>query len=159
MLFFANMISNNFVYQWNKLIWFLVFGITNQNIILTGQVLDCNLSMDSSRCYLEEKFIKPKIILEKKWESDIKSYNWQAAIVADMDNDCIPDLVVIADTGNKICILDSRTGKLKHYFNTIFLEISFSSLLVADINKDGIKEIIVVTLDNSINDIPYESRA
>ena len=75
-----------------------------------------------------------------------------------MDNDCIPDLVVIADTGNKICILDSRTGKLKHYFNTIFLETSFSSLLVADINKDGVKEIIVVTLDNSINDIPYESR-
>lgn len=119
------------------------------------------LKLDSSNCYLLEKFNKPILSLEKKWESENKVLTHQSPTIADMDNDCIPEIITFSEnlsfTTNEIVILDSRTGKVKIKFLTLKLpDDGNPNLLVADINNDGIMEILFCT--STINLFPNDSK-
>lgn len=86
----------------------------------------------------------------KKWESPILIETGQVILAADMDNDCIPELIVRKFTTDpnlprdtfKIAFLDSRNGHLKKEFVCAPYFIANSSMTVVDIDNDGIKEII-----------------
>ncbi|NOT38617.1 MAG: hypothetical protein HOP11_14690, partial [Saprospiraceae bacterium] len=77
----------------------------------------------------------------------------QLPLVADMDGDCIPEFIVrnnfvggvgIPDT-SKILIIDSRTGALKKEFECLYYEDADVTFAVADIDNDGVGEIIIGT--------------
>ena len=120
------------------------------------------LNLDSTNCYILKKFNKPNIFLEKKWESDVKVLTDQSAIIVDVDNDCIPEIITFSEnlsfTTNEIVILDSRTGAIKNKFITLKQASDDNpNVLVADVNNDGLKEILLCT-DNSINVFPNHSK-
>ena len=100
----------------------------------------CNY-IDTHLCYIKEKFLPSKIILEKKIESKEDVYTIEQALLADMDNDCIPELIIPASDYESILIIDSKTGLTKWEINAPYLSNSSNSIAVADLDDDGLPEI------------------
>ncbi len=100
----------------------------------------CNY-IDTHLCYIKEKFLPSKIILEKKIESKEDVYTIEQSLLADMDNDCIPELIIPASDYESILIIDSKTGLTKWEINAPYLSNSSNSIAVADLDDDGLPEI------------------
>jgi len=122
-------------------------------LFVFGQKSPCNIDPeDSTKCYVSKKYIKPKIILEKKWESlEITSID-QIPLIADMDGDCFPEILLrgintldgsMLDTP-RVHFFDGRNGKLKVKFDCIGFQPDITPVLV-DVDNDGVKEIIMAT--------------
>jgi hypothetical protein len=112
--------------------------IPNQNCI--GQIINCN-TIDSSPCYLKEKYANSNFTIEKKLENRDSIITMQTPILADMDGDCIPELIHIGNRENKILIIDSKTGTTKKEILTPFIDNDLSGIAIADVDNDGIPEI------------------
>ena len=118
---------------------------------INAQNQNCSNISDSSKCFIVKKYKSSKIILEKKWESSIITETGQVPLLADMDDDCIPEIIVrnaylgIAGKpdSSKILFFDSRTGDLKKDINTLLYNNKDMTYAVADVDIDGIKEIII----------------
>jgi hypothetical protein len=117
-----------------------------------GQDIPCNnVIADSTKCYILRKYIKPAIVLEKKWESKEIAFTTQVPLVADMDGDCIPEILLRGniklngelDT-NRVYFFNGRNGTLKSKFDSYGFQYDLGAVL-ADVDNDGIKEIIIGT--------------
>ena len=120
-------------------------------LFVFGQKTQCNIDPeDSTKCYVLKKYIKPKIVLEKKWESMEITRADQIPLVADFDGDCYPEILIqginqidgsIPDT-SRAHFYDGRNGNLKWKFDCYGFD-PFLTPLIADVDNDGIKEVIV----------------
>ncbi|MEP7195476.1 MAG: VCBS repeat-containing protein, partial [Saprospiraceae bacterium] len=128
---------------------FVILIYLVNNGYLNAQHLKCNLS-DTSKCSIYEKYKRPQIKLEKKWESERNTHTFQVTVLADIDNDCVPEFIVrndfvgklgIPDT-SKIVIVSGVNGKVKYDFNCLYYSDQMTMAL-ADIDNDGFSEIIM----------------
>ncbi|TVR85553.1 MAG: VCBS repeat-containing protein, partial [Saprospirales bacterium] len=124
----------------------------------------CN-QLDSSLCYSVQPFPVVEFAIEERFESVENTAIYHSPLVADMDGDCIPE-IIMAGTENfranprltsGIHILDSRTGETKFYIQTAMYGWSTpNSFAIADVDRDGTPEIIVAAADHGSN--PSELR-
>jgi hypothetical protein len=122
---------------------FLIFLLCIQPSI--GQVKICGqIDTSSSLCYSKEKFPASIFAIEKKLESVGNVFSNEISLLADMDGDCIPELIAPDNNDYKIHIIDSRTGLTKWEINTPFCYFR-SGMAIADIDNDGIPEIFLRT--------------
>ncbi len=105
-----------------------------------GQGKKCS-EIDSNLCYVKEKYPISKFAIEKKFESRDSIVTIQTPLLADMDGDCIPELIMPAYDRTTILIINSQTGVLKWKFSTPAIDHGVNGLAVADIDGDGILEI------------------
>ncbi len=135
--------------------WTIVFLFIS--LIAVSQENYCNkIIADTTKCFIQKKYIKPRIVLEKKWESKEVVAQDQVPIVADMDGDCIPELIMRGFndlSGTKIDtpivnFFDGRTGMLKYKFESHGFQTDLGSV-IADIDNDNIKEIILASYSGS----------
>ena len=127
----------------NLAILFFIFKVTN------SQVNNCE-SINLSACFIHEKFVKSDLILNKKWESSYLVDVNQVVLVADIDNDCIPEIIAknatsvmvgVPDTP-RILIFNSKNGKLKKSFDCVNFDVVHVSMVLVDVDSNGSKEII-----------------
>ncbi|MBK8297892.1 MAG: gliding motility-associated C-terminal domain-containing protein [Saprospiraceae bacterium] len=108
--------------------------------LVFGQSKFC-IKIDSNFCYIKEKFLSSTIVIDKKIESKEDVEATEHILLADMDGDCIPELIITASNYEKILIIDSKTGLTKWEINTPNLDRFRHSIAIADLNDDGIPEI------------------
>ncbi len=123
-----------------------------------AQQIDCNKNeLDTSSCYINYKYKKQKIVLEKKWESPDVTFTAQVPLLADMDGDCIPEFILRGinsfdlnkvDTP-RVHFMDSKDGRLKNRFDCFDFDTERFTPAIADVDNDGIKEIIFTSYDGS----------
>lgn len=122
-------------------------------LLIFGQYNHCNNEIaDTTECHILRKYIMPAIVLEKKWESSEIAATGQTPLVADMDGDCIPEILLrgfntldgsILDTP-RVHLYDGKNGQLKSKFDCIGFQYDLTPVIV-DVDKDGFKEIIIAS--------------
>lgn len=98
---------------------------------------------DSGFCYANEMFSKSVFSFAKNLESQDAVSIYLTPLLADLDQDCIPELIAVNDLFNGILIIDSYTGQTKLKINTPIIEWFNGSLLVADVDNDGWIDIVI----------------
>lgn len=114
---------------------------------------DCSSKhFDSAHCYLFKKYIRAELTLEQKWKNTDTTLVAQIPLIADLDNDCIPEFMVrgfskyipgISIDTPRVHLIDGRNGTLKNKFDVLGFEDANVTALLIDMNNDGIDEIIV----------------
>ncbi len=132
-------------------------------LLIFGQEIHCyNNIADTTKCYIIRKYIKPPIVLEKKWESTEIASTDPVPLVADMDGDCIPEILLrgfnvvngaLLDPP-RVHFYDGRNGLLKAKFDCNGFQNELTSV-IADVDNDGVKEIII---SSNYGSFPYRGR-
>ncbi|MCC7028434.1 MAG: hypothetical protein IT265_15850, partial [Saprospiraceae bacterium] len=132
-----------------------------------GYGQDCN-AIDTTKCYLFKKYPTFSFAVEKKWESEEKTTESQTILIADTDGDCFPELITTGYQkllnlneilSNEIFIIDSKTHLIKGKLNTpYFSAVAGSSIVIGDIDNDGLNEIILAIADISLNAISLRGK-
>ncbi|MBK9108882.1 MAG: T9SS type A sorting domain-containing protein [Saprospiraceae bacterium] len=122
-------------------------------LFILGQNDHCNtLKEDSTKCYVLKQYIKPQIVLEKKWETKEIAYTGQTPLVAKLNRDCIPEILLrgfnsqdgsTLDTP-RVHIYDGRDGTLKMKFDCGGFAPELTPV-IADVDNDGTNDIVVST--------------
>ncbi|MFN8279883.1 MAG: gliding motility-associated C-terminal domain-containing protein [Saprospiraceae bacterium] len=100
-----------------------------------------------------------KIFVDKKLESDDTIFEYQISLLADLDYDCISELIVIdKNFQNNIIIINSITGKKKNVIKIPAVFTKVSKISIADLNNDGIAEIVILASNSGINPPAYFGR-
>ncbi|MGB5031482.1 MAG: VCBS repeat-containing protein, partial [Saprospiraceae bacterium] len=110
-----------------------------------GQGKKCS-EIDSNLCYIKEKYPTSEFAIEKKWESEDDVLQRQTLLLADLDGDCIPELLVGGINGNQfwIYIINPISGKTIKKINMPFFNYhSPMPFAVADVDNDGTIEIVI----------------
>ncbi len=124
-------------------------------VFLIGQADDClRISKDTGKCYAYRKYVPPKIILEKKWTCLDTSSPSVVPLIADIDGDCIPEIIHkgqaryhyarLPDTF-RVHIFNSLNGKFKKKFDVYSYDGDNSMPVLVDVDNDGMIEIIIPT--------------
>ncbi len=124
------------------------------------QIQDCT-PIDPNLCYAFENFPSINFEFSELFESEGNTVIYQSPLLADMDGDCIPD-IIMAGTSNfsnteirlvrNIIIMDSQSGRTKTVIPTAYYNwFTASSYVVADVDSDGKVEIIVAIADHILN--------
>jgi len=120
---------------------------------------DCN-PLDSTLCYATRPYPVVDFAMEKIFESDDNTAIYQSPLVADVDGDCIPEIIMAGMENFRanprltsgIIFLDSQTGETKFSIQTAMYGWSTpNSFAVADVDGDGVPEIIVAAADHFSN--------
>ena len=108
----------------------------------------CNTSsIDSNLCYIKAKYPSTSIVVEKKIESEKGvSYN-RTPLLADLDGDCLPELVIGGMDNNQLSFINPLNGKTIKNIYTDYLGDSPSPFAIADVDNDGKIEIILSIYD------------
>ncbi|MEM9325940.1 MAG: Ig-like domain-containing protein, partial [Bacteroidota bacterium] len=86
--------------------------------------------------------------LNKIWQTDpsvAKMDQRQTPLVADIDNDGIPEVIGKDDNPGRIYIFDGRDGSLEVQINTSRQDVFHDAPTVADVDGDGFGEIFITT--------------
>ncbi|MBK8954663.1 MAG: T9SS type A sorting domain-containing protein [Saprospiraceae bacterium] len=137
----------------NKYLLF-AFSILCIPISNHGQESLCSYDLsDTSKCYILKKYIKPPIRIEKKWESKELGSTRQVPLLADIDGDCIPEILM---RGIKSLDIFKPDTAVTHFYsgrdgslNAKFYCEAFQSDLtpvIADVDNDGINDIIISSI-------------
>ena len=120
-------------------------------ILLLSSLAICHgqqqCDLDSTRCHNVIRYQSGKISIQQQWQAEYWLPENRGALFADVDNDCIPEIIIARTYQDDIVIIDSRTGEKKYEIETLEHVSSTSSFLVADFDKDGNKEIVIATAD------------
>ncbi|MBV6473186.1 MAG: hypothetical protein JPMHGGIA_01459 [Saprospiraceae bacterium] len=122
-------------------------------LIASGQNNHCYINTeDTTKCYVTKQYVKPKIVLEKKWQTKETTAADQIPLFADIDGDCLPEIVLqgrnqtggsIPDTP-RVHFYNGSNGNLKVKFDCIGFD-PYLKPVIADLDNDGISEIIVAS--------------
>ena len=111
------------------------------NSLIYCQVTPCLLN-DSSYCIIEDVYKTSSIILDKKLITKPLIWASNCITIADVDLDCIPD--IISSESNYFVITDSQTGKIKDSISHPGINNYTSNIAIADVDLDGKVEIFGV---------------
>ena len=143
----------------NKVVLIFLFLLLTQTGFSQGT--KCT-TIDSNLCYVKAPYPITDFAIEKKWESEDEIEAIQTPLLADINGDCIPEIIVgdkrISDgqlSTNRILILDSKTGKTIQRIQTPNFRISPTSIAIADIDEDSIPEIFLAIEVNVNNPNHY----
>ena len=112
--------------------------------------------VDTTLCYSIEAFPQVDFAIAKRWESDASTSLYQAPLLMDMDNDCIPEIVAsgLDDFLNNpritsgITLINSATGQTKYTIQTPYYSWGGpTTFALADINADAYPEMVVAAAD------------
>lgn len=118
-------------------------------------------------CYSTEPFPVANFNIEKRFESAENTAVYQTPLLADMDGDCVPEIIVAGTTGavstpritSGIRFINSNTGATINNISTVFYAWSSpTSFAVADVDFDGSPEIVVAAADDAANPINIRGR-
>jgi gliding motility-associated-like protein len=116
--------------------------------------------LDSTKCYKSEIFPPITFGIEQKFESAAITTVYHTPLLADMNGDCIPDIIMAGTTNSLsnprltsgIRIINTKDGSIIRSFNTaMFAWSSPTSFAIADVDLDGIPEIILAAADHNSN--------
>ncbi|MEM9546227.1 MAG: hypothetical protein AAGA77_09640 [Bacteroidota bacterium] len=110
---------------------------------------------DSVTCVSTTEFSSKDFSIEERWKSDGIITALGVPYFIDIDQDCIPEVITIGSGHKDIVILDSRDGSTKAIIETVFFQHSDCPLAVADVDNDGVVEIIGTTSDADDN-LPHQ---
>jgi outer membrane protein assembly factor BamB len=79
--------------------------------------------------------------LEEMWEFKTGDEVYSSPALGDMDNDGLPDVVVVSDDDRAYCI-DGQDGKLIWEYE-IGVDCNAGHPLLADVNADGLVDVVV----------------
>ncbi len=122
---------------------------------------DCS-SLDTNLCYSIGNFPEIDFDIKRKFRSIDNVMLYQSPLLMDIDNDCIPEIIIASEDGyqigpprlsKNILIIDSQTGITKKKIVTAYFNWSTAgSYVLADVDNDGAIEVIVVAADVNINE-------
>jgi hypothetical protein len=143
-----------------KKIEYIIFLIIclNYNVNIFGQLIDCILD-DTFHCYKINEFKVVKLSIKKYYELEDTALTLSSSLLADIDLDCIPELIYLNSTSNKIIIADTRTKKMKKIFDIAIAEsILGSSIAMGDVDGDRIPELFILAGSFSANPANFRNR-
>ncbi len=126
------------------IIGILILHFFNNNFIFCQEII---CKSDTNYCYKKVKFISKNILLEKKWNSIDLVSTIITPFIVDIDNDCIPELIIVKNS-NEILIYNTITFQIKKIIKIPNLAFKASDLTLADIDSDNIPEIFFCALDD-----------
>lgn len=132
-----------------KFFW-LIFIIIISNKKSFNQSLNCN-KIDSNICHVFKQYSNNKIIAEKKFESNDSFNIGQILLLADIDNDCIPEIILEDNEYEKLLFLDSRNGSIKRKMDKPSVLNYFGQIAIADLDGNGEVEIIMLASNSGTN--------
>lgn len=130
------------------------------------------LQVDSSLCYNLEPFPPVTFSIEEKFQSQANTAIYHSPLLADVNGDCIPDLIMAGTAGfqggtssnvlrltSGIVIVDSQNGLTIATIPTVTYAWNVaSSILTGDFNSDGNVEFIVAAADHISNPLVHRGR-
>jgi len=110
--------------------------------------VDCEFTPDNTSFQMEEE-----------WRYDTGNWHpYNTAITGDVDGDGVPEVIgKIGPFGNSntdhtsILVINGQTGNLEATINTPTLKWAVDAVAIADINKNGFAEIIIIASNDSSN--------
>jgi hypothetical protein len=112
-----------------------------------GQVKYCGkIDTTITLCYIKEYYSTSKFAIEKKWESEDDILQSQTTLLADLDGDCFPELLIGGINANQFCIyiINPISGitikKIDFPFYDYTSPLPFA---VADVDNDGDIELVI----------------
>jgi len=124
-------------------------------------------SVDTNLCYASQPYPVVDFAIEKKFESIENTAVYQSPLLADIDGDCIPEIIMAGTMGysstpnlsSSIVILNSTDGTTLLTVPTAFYGVHGpTGFVVADVNNDGTPEFIVAAADHSLNPVNFRGR-
>lgn len=103
----------------------------------------CDMS-DSSICYSSKTYISNKLNIEKKFECINYTRLDMIPMIADVDLDCIPEIICKAENLNEILFLNSLNGMVKYQIPTYRMVGIRTSIAISNIDSDPFPELFVV---------------
>jgi len=136
---------------------YLLLNIVNS----FGQYSSCYINPNQpNACFSAQPFPTVNFAIEKNFETVDNTAVYQSQLLMDVDGDCIPE-IIMAGTVNastsprftsSIKIINSVTGATKYNIPTAHFSWSAgNSFAIADLDYNGIPEIVVAAVDNAIN--------
>ncbi|MBK8620466.1 MAG: gliding motility-associated C-terminal domain-containing protein [Saprospiraceae bacterium] len=116
--------------------------------------------IDSSLCYNNDTFPTFDFEISRLWESSAQTATYQSPLLADVDNDCIPEIIVssVDDFSRDpritsgITFILSSTGETLRNIGTPFYSWGGpTNFALADVNADGLPEIVLAAANVSQN--------
>ncbi len=111
-----------------------------------GQRNICN-KMDTNSCFIMEKYPIVKIEIELKIESEDGVSLSRTSLLADIDGDCIPELIIGGIENNQLNFINPFNGKTIKKINSDYFGESASPFAIADVDNDGKIEIVLSMYD------------
>ncbi|MBP9210127.1 MAG: gliding motility-associated C-terminal domain-containing protein [Saprospiraceae bacterium] len=124
--------------------------------LYSQQALTCNLK-DSAACLSIVKYPGSEIILNKLLECETPIIVTKTPLLADMDHDCIPELLYQDNDNLAVLVFDSKSGALKYKIETYNI-CGHNGFAVADVNYDGYPEVFIVASFYFINPIQIQGK-
>lgn len=134
----------NKIYNNSFLISILLLFTINKSY---SQNNDCILNKSDS-CFKSLLANKLNLIIEQKIIYSDSVNVTQTPLLADIDNDCIPEIITSNYSGTAILIFDTRTRILKKKIKTPTIDLFLNGIAIADINNDKVPEIFIETAPN-----------
>ncbi|MBK8243534.1 MAG: gliding motility-associated C-terminal domain-containing protein [Saprospiraceae bacterium] len=109
-------------------------------------------------CYIKEKYSGSELVIEKKIESDELIYSTYTPLLADVDGDCVPELITPDINNQNILIINTKSGNTKYRIATFELYPFSNNFCIGDIDGDGTPEIFVVASPYSQNPVNIQGK-
>ncbi|MFZ1705107.1 MAG: gliding motility-associated C-terminal domain-containing protein [Saprospiraceae bacterium] len=129
---------------------------TEQKMFQIGNCYD----LDTLKCYSNEPFPTVNFEMSKLLESNVSTSLYQSPLLADMNNDCIPEIIMSSLNNfnsnpritSGINIVLTESGETLRNIQTAYYAWGGpTSYAVADVDSDGYPEIIIATADENAN--------
>ncbi|MBK8370122.1 MAG: gliding motility-associated C-terminal domain-containing protein [Saprospiraceae bacterium] len=129
------------------------------NITLIANKYECSI-VDTEKCFINKPFPTVNFAINKLFESSASTAIYQSPLLFDMNNDCVPEIIMSGITGfqtstritSGISIVNSTDGETVSTIPTPYYSWGGpTTFALADINFDGLAEIVVATANDSQN--------
>jgi gliding motility-associated-like protein len=140
----------------------------DSSIYMNLTIENCSFGcLNPDVCYSTEPFPVSNFNIEKKFESVENTAVYQTPLIADMDGDCIPEIIIAGTTGainsprltSGIRIVNSVTGATISNIPTAFYAWSApTGFAIADVDYDGIPDIVLAAANHTSNPIDVRGK-
>jgi len=144
-----------------KIILFSLF------LFVFNSILSQNCTLDSTLCYSHSAFPAISFGTQQFMESQANTVVYQTPLVADINADCIPEIIMAGNTNysaspritSGITVVNSVTGATITSFPTALYSWSVPlSYAIADVDNDGTVEIVIAAANSNSNPVAQRHR-